>query len=221
MAKRFGRVENREEWKTMEPVRKKIKKGYRKVENEDPNLYDIMFPTSHDITLESVYNCLIVLKKLLKSKNTVLITTKPDPECITILTREFKDYKKQICFRFTVTSNFDHVIKKYEPNAPSFRERWHSVNIASSNGFKTSLSMEPFLDIDPIPIINILEPYVNDTIWLGIMSGNIPEELKFNYSEQNLKRIYNKCKDLPERVRQKIRFKDSIVNKLKLKKNHF
>ena len=70
MAIRFKR-KSKDNWKIMEPNQKAIDKKYLKRKGR------IMFPTSHDITTESMNDCLIVLNKLLISENTVLITSKP------------------------------------------------------------------------------------------------------------------------------------------------
>jgi len=66
MAIRFNR-KTEETWKIMFPNQKNIDKNYRKRKGR------VMFPTSHDITEESLDNCLIVLEKLLKSGNNVFI----------------------------------------------------------------------------------------------------------------------------------------------------
>ncbi len=64
----------------MEPNKKAIEKGYSKRKGR------IMFPTSHDITMENLNGCLRVLKKLLDANNEILITTKPKFSCIKIIT---------------------------------------------------------------------------------------------------------------------------------------
>jgi len=221
MAKRFKRIENDKEWVNWRLNHRKINKGYRKIKNSDPNLYDYMFPTSHDIFKHILPECIKVLRKVLEAGNSVLITTKPDPYCVKQLVKELKEYKEQICFRFTITSAFNSILTKYEPNAPKFEERKEALKYAYSHNFKTSLSLEPLLDPSPLPILDRLQKYVNDEIWIGILSGKIPPELKINYSLENLKEIYRECKNLPLEAKNKIRFKDSIVNKLKLNKNHF
>jgi len=66
MAFRFKRIERYEDWETMKPNQKAIDKGYRKRKGR------VMFPTSHDITKESLDTCIVVLKKLLKTGNEVL-----------------------------------------------------------------------------------------------------------------------------------------------------
>ncbi|GAH88031.1 unnamed protein product, partial [marine sediment metagenome] len=89
----------------MVPNQKKIDKGYRKRNGR------IMLPTSHDITLESLDNCLIVLKKLFESENEVLITTKPKFYCIKKICKDFIEYKDSFQFRFTITSINNELLK--------------------------------------------------------------------------------------------------------------
>jgi hypothetical protein len=179
-----------------------------------------MFPTSHDIFPEILDECITVLRKVLEAGNSVLITTKPHFDCIKRICTELEEYKDQICFRFTITSISDATLIKYEPYAPLTTERYLAVKKAYNRGFKTSLSIEPFLDRDPLRIINFYNPIISDTIWLGLMSGPIPDDdLKLNYTEENLYKIIQAIKSLPEDTQQKIRLKDSIVNKLNLASN--
>jgi len=222
MAKRFDRIEKDEDWKCMVPNEKNIQKNYQKLKNPT-DLYDYMFPTSHDISPESVDNYCIVLKKLLKAGNTVLITTKANFDCIDkvydkVLRKEDHDpneYLKQVQFRITIGSIFNGTLKKYEPNAPTFMNRLATLSMLTGLGFKTSVSIEPFLDKDPLPLIDLLSEHVNKemgTIWLGIMSGQVPNELKENYTKENIIEIITKIRQLPVEIRSKIRLKDSITN---------
>lgn len=225
MAKRFDRIECNEDWENMIPNKKIIEKGYRKI-NNPTKLYDYMFPTSHDITPESVDDYIIVLKKLLKAGNTVLITTKANFDCIdkiydhVLSKKDFtpNKYKDQVEFRITIGSIHNETLKKYEPNAPPFfYSRFTSLATLSGLGFKTSVSMEPFFDYNPLYSIKfIFENGRPDTLWLGIMSGSVPKELKQNYTKENLLEIVKEINNLPEDVRSRIRYKDSIRNKLNL-----
>ena len=82
--------------------------------------------------------------------------------------------------------------------------------------YKTSVSIEPFLDKNPIPLVKKLYPYVSETIWIGKMNYikrnylSIEEldyynEIRENYTVENIQRIiYN------HRRYKKIRYKDSI-----------
>ncbi len=225
MAIRFKR-KTEKTWRIMVPNYKNIRKGYRKRTGR------IMFPTSHDITLKSLDHCRLVLRKLLQAKNNVLITSKPNLNCITLLCKEFESFKAQIQFRFTITSCNDEVLKFWEPGAPTFNERLQSLTLAHVAGFKTSVSIEPFLDKDPFELIEILYPYVTESIWIGKMNyissiGNNKNEQKYSEyikeinSTNNLKAITLKSKKY---IKVKINIKDSINNELlhyKLKKSGF
>lgn len=204
MAIRFNR-ETEESWKTMYPNKKAIEKTYRKRNGR------IMFPTSHDITIESYIDCLIVLRKLLEAENEVLITTKPNLVVITHLTGELIKYKNQIQFRFTITSIDDKKLQEFEPNAPSFSERMLSLRLAYFDGYKTSVSIEPFLDKNPIKVIERVAPFCSETIWIGKLNYQTTE---FNTFE-NIQKVIENLKLLPESIKSKIRIKDSIRNMYK------
>ena len=184
----------------------------------------VMFPSSHDIIDLPDYEeaCFKVLENLLKSGNEVLVTTKPRLSIIKKIDKEFSDFKEQIQFRFTITSTNDQLLKFWEPNAPLFQERLKSLQYTFKKRYKTSVSIEPFLDYDPKPLIDTISPYVTESIWLGVMNyiprNNVRkteisyyDSIRKNYSEEHLREIYeifNEC--------SKIRWKDSIKTKLKL-----
>jgi DNA repair photolyase len=178
----------------------------------------IMFPTSHDITKNNYKDCLIVIKNILNAGNEILIVSKPDPEVMKELFFELKEFKDKIIFRFTIGSMNNEVLKFWEPNAPTFEDRKIALIIAYKMGYKTSVSMEPLLDISPRDsknIVNSLIPYVTDSIWIGKM--NMPEKrikakmtpniLSYieNLNDDNIKIIYNFFKENP-----KIKWKESI-----------
>lgn len=221
MAMRFERISNEEEWEVMKPNQKAIDKKYKKRKGT------IMFPTSHDITPESVDGCIIVLKKLLKSGNNVIIVSKANYECIDKVYAEVLSkknfspnrYINQVEFRITVGSISNETLKKYEPNAPPFfYSRLATISGLSGLDFKTSVSMEPFFDKDPIDAIKFLfkNSFFNGTLWIGTMSGTVPKELKPNYTKENLLKIVENINKLSEKIRSRIRYKDSIRNKLNL-----
>ncbi|MHA1291122.1 MAG: radical SAM protein [Promethearchaeota archaeon] len=235
-ALRFKRIEKYEDWEKMKPNYKSIEKNYRKRKGR------IMFPTSHDITSESFYNCTLVLRKLLKAGNNVLITTKPYLFAISNICNKFEEFKKQIQFRFTITSISDRILFFLEPKAPFFFERIASLKYAFNKGFKTSVSIEPYLDKDLNPLIKEIAPYCSESIWIGKMSNlnkviarliweiqQIPHDplqptseinkirffIKYIYEINQLKhisKIIDKIKTLPENIKEKIRLKDSIRN---------
>jgi len=209
MAIRFKR-KTEESWKIMELNKKKLFQNFKKRKGR------IMFPTSHDITPQFKEECFLVLKKLLDAGNSVLITSKPHFDIIKELCVNFEKYKDLIQFRFTITSLNNNILEFWEPGAPSFEERLQSLKFANFVKYKTSVSIEPFLDKDPIALVKKLYPYVSETIWIGKMNylkrnhSSIEEldfynEIRENCTIQNIQKIIYKL-----RRYKKIRYKDSI-----------
>ena len=215
MAIRFKR-KTEETWKIMEPNYKYIHKGYAKRKGR------IMFPTSHDITIKSLYHCLVVIKKIIDARNEVLITTKPRLNCIKKICSNFSKIKELVQFRFTITSNKNNFLKFWESGAPLFEERLESLKYAFKKGYKTSVSIEPFLDEDPYVLVDTLIPYVTESIWIGkmnyIQTNNLNSierkyynEIRRICSKNNLSNIVKKASTYKD---SRIRIKDSILNYL-------
>ena len=215
MAIRFNR-KTEQNWKVMEPNPRAIEKGYSKRRGR------VMFPTSHDITMESLNGCLIVLKKLIDSGNEILITTKPRLSCIKIICNSFYKKKDLIQFRFTITSLNNDLLSFWELNAPLYDERLNSLIHAYNKGYKTSISIEPFLDEDPFLLVDNLIPYVNESIWIGKMNYVYAKKVRINEisffkkiqeinNKENLLRIIKKAKTYEK---GNIQVKDSIYNYL-------
>ena len=211
MAKRFGRTTD-STWKNMEIRQDVLRKTFKKMPGR------VMFPSTHDLFDISPYKeaCFTVLEKLLQSGNDVLITTKPRFAIIKAIIQQFRNYKKQIQFRFTITSIDDKLLEFWEPNAPRFKERLQSLRYAFGKGFKTSVSIEPFLDYDPTELVKTITPFITESIWIGRMNyiprKNLSEKekpyydkIRKNYETTHLWKIYNKLKRHPL-----VRFKDSI-----------
>jgi len=119
-------------------------------------------------------------------------------------------------FRFTITSDDDTVLEFWEPNAPRFKERLASLVYSYNRGFKTSVSIEPFLDYDPTELTETVVPFVTESIWIGKMNyiprKNLSNEemiqyqkIRKNYRVDHLWEIYNSLAGYP-----KVRFKDSV-----------
>jgi DNA repair photolyase len=220
IAKRFGRC-TEETWKDIEISRDILNKTFKKYNGR------VMFPSSHDIidTPEAKEACFMVITKLLEAGNELLITTKPKLSITKDIIKRFYTFKSQIQFRFTITSLDNQLLSFWEPNAPSFEERLKSIKYAYEKGFKTSVSIEPFLDYNPKKLVHILSPYVTESIWLGPMNyipqNSIPSEDKPQYAEirkkyeiDHLKQIFEDLKDSP-----RIRFKDSMTNRLNISRS--
>jgi len=216
MAIRFGR-KTEENWKEMVLNKKAVLRNYKKRKGR------IMFPTSHDITMESCTHSIIVLKKLLKAGNEVLITTKPNLICTAELLKQLEEFKDQIQFRFTITSVNDDLLTFWEPGASNFQERLQSLMFAKARGFKTSVSIESFLDENPVSLILRIFPDITESIWLGkmnyIQAKDLTDKEKKYYDYQreisswsNINKIVDTLKLFPENIKSKIRIKDSIQN---------
>ena len=204
-----------ENWKNEEINLKQIAKKYKKVDGT------IMFPSSHDITPDNLDNALIFIQKLLDPGNKILIVSKPHLTVIKEICDRFIDYKENILFRFTIGSLNSKILKFWEPNAPTFEERFESLKLAYNRGFKTSISCEPLLDNKTIQLIEKLEPFVTDSIWIG-KANYLIRRLKMNgFSDpesmvmankllksqdgNKILTLYNSLKD-----HKKVKWKDSI-----------
>lgn len=199
-----------------------LDKKFSKVEGR------VMFPSTHDITPDNLQYSLQHLQSILCAGNEVLIVTKPHLEVIEKLCEEFIDYKDKILFRFTIGSTNNEVLKFWEPGAPTYEERKQSVIHAYKNGFQTSLSCEPMLDDNVEGVVNDLQDYITDTIWIGKMNF-LKSRLKMNgYSDtltiQKANELLamqsdDRIVDLVERLKDnpKIHWKESIKKVLNRK----
>lgn len=169
--------------------KKKVVKSWKKVGCEKSKV--IMFPSSHDIFDEYIDEYITVAKKMLTAGHTILIVTKPRLTCITKLISELKEYNKSILFRLTITTNDETAAQYYETNAPPISERIESIKLLFENGFRTSVSIEPFIT-DPILTVEIVNKFVTDDIWIGCMSGlNMNKEIDEKHKNE-LIRLYSK-----------------------------
>jgi len=191
----------------------------------------VMFPSSHDITPVHLEESIRFLRKILEAGNEVLIVSKPHLECITRICNEFDQYKDQMLFRFTIGSTDNDVLKFWEPNAPSFKERFACLKLTHKQGFQSSVSCEPMLDNHIERVVKKVYPYVTETIWIGKANGLLGVtgrgRLEFNghltpetekrahqliewQSDQNIIKLYDKLHSNP-----KIRWKESIKSVLR------
>jgi DNA repair photolyase len=212
MAKRFGRATEKT-WKKMHVRPDSVKKNYPKKNGR------IMFPSSHDIFPQPEIEeaCFTVLSNLLHNGNDILLTTKPRLNIIEKIDAKFSNFQDKLQFRFTITSKDDKLLKFWEPNAPLFLERFECLKYSFAKGYKTSVSIEPFLDYDPCYLVEQLIPFCTESVWIGKMNY-IPRrnlnkdeeqyynEVRRNYECPHLKEVYYRLRDTP-----KIRFKDSIL----------
>jgi hypothetical protein len=218
---RFKRIGNKDDWKRMRVNEVATGKSVRRRTGLG------MFPTAHDIVdLEDINGknvkdaCLAVLQKHRDVGNKILVTTKPRLTVIKAIDKLFRKHKHLIDFRFTVGSNDNERLKFWEPNAPSFDERLKSLKYAHRKGYGTSISIEPFLDPNPKPLIEVLRAYVTGEIWVGCMNyiprtGIDPQdqpyydEIRRYYEPDQLRALYvDLIRD------EQIRIKDSFRSRI-------
>jgi len=220
IAKRFGRC-TEDTWKVMTVRNDIVRKHFGKYAGR------VMFPSSHDITdsPEAKQACFVVIGRLLEAGNDLLITTKPRLSIIRDIITLFHSFQSQLQFRFTITSDDEQLLTYWEPGAPSFEERFEALRQAHKAGLRTSVSIEPFLDYDPSGLVELVSGYVTESVWLGPMNY-IPrngislqdrpryEEIRERYEIHRLRAIYEDLRETP-----RIRFKDSMTNRLGLTGN--
>ena len=180
------------------------------------------FPTSHDITPENLADYLTVLGKLLRAGNKILIITKPVPECIQAICNASIFFKDDILFRFTITAKSSDVLKFWEPNAPSYEDRFECLKYAYEAGFQTSVSIEPMLEYPRAQeMVDEMLPYITDSVWFGKMNhiksfDNPDEDLKAElgkvgagHSDDNIKALYEIYRNNPK-IKWKLAYKDVL-----------
>jgi DNA repair photolyase len=173
MALRYKRIKNEEEWKNMNPNPKICKLGICNITFQKTQKR-IMFPTSHDLTMDTWEYWMPVLSELIISGSKILIVTKADSEVIDkiiqyINTSVLEDYKKNIEFRITITGTDEETRRFWEPGAPSYNSRIKAIDNLLYNDFKTSVLIEPLLTLTPLSIIAPLYDSVSE-IWIGTMN---------------------------------------------------
>jgi len=216
MAIRFNQV-TEDEWANTRIRQKDVDKNWGKRDGV------IGFPTSHDILPSNINECIIVLSKILKAGNQVVIVSKPRLDLMIRLSQSIKDYKGQVLFRFTIGAMDNMKLFFWEPNAPIYEERKASLIYIKNMGFRTSVSVEPMLDPPAtVELINDLMPCITEDLWIGTM--NQIGRLKKNADDRFLKEIqliekgqtperlvelYQNLKDSP-----KIRWKDKARKRI-------
>jgi len=220
MAIRFGRA-TAESWRQQIALPEKASKSLQGKPTR------VMFPSTHDITPECLDVCMDALRHLLENGHEVLIVSKPHYECIQAIC-DWLPWRDKILFRFTIGSRSDTVLKAWEPNAPSYDERLASLRHAYEFDFQTSVSCEPMLDAKVEEIVDDVDEYVSDTIWIGLMNDvkqrltlneaspeihAMGEDLTKQCSKEMILGLYGRLKDNP-----KIRWKDSIKKMLGLER---
>ena len=174
----------------------------------------VMYPTRHDINLDNYKRCFDVIKRLLELGNKVLVVSKMHP----IIAQEFAWHFKpsdNLEIRITITSVYDSLLKYWEPKAPCFGDRLIALKLLHTQGFNTSVSVEPALSY-PERIVKEVYPFCTGDIWVGLLNHYTFDKMQqsenntYNQTFGRIKEIYAALKDNP-----KVKFKDSFIKRLK------
>lgn len=138
MAVRFGRC-TWEEWGTPVTNGSMAQKRFRRREGVT------MFPTTHDITMLNLGDCMMTLEHLLDAGNQVLVVTKPHTLTMSALMPVARRHGDRIELRCTITAGgtTEEVERTayWEPGAPPTYERLWALKMACDSGVKTSMKI--------------------------------------------------------------------------------
>ena len=191
-ARRFGRIKRASDWGHERPVSIEVASTATVYGTRYPGV--VMFPTCHDITPGNKEVCLIVLGRLLRAGNRVLVVTKPHlaimPEIVNVANAAIWDAgecatgqryyddtvgrsfsasvpRSSIEVRCSVTCD-DSVRRIWEPGTPSLGERIECLKFLKASGIATSVSIEPNLQPERVHrIVNLVGPFTTGEIWVG------------------------------------------------------
>lgn len=132
---------------------------------------DIMFPTTSDILPEWYEPYRRRIHSILSAGYSLVLVSKPHQEVWEKLANELLNFQDRIIIRFTIGSQDNALLKLLEPGAPCFEERLECLKIMHAAGYRTSVSMEPAIDLLNTPdTIKKVMPYCNADIWVGTLN---------------------------------------------------
>jgi len=209
-ALRFKKILRPEDWRTMKIRPKEQSRVFKRRKGVT------MFPTTHDITPETLDACTEYLKRLLAPGNRVLIVTKAHLVCVEHLCKALEPWREQIEWRFTIGAIRTATLKYWEPGAPGFSERWCAAVLAQTWA-RVSFSIEPILDIGAV--VHLAERFADfGTVWIGKMNqvrrrvAIVTDEderrvraIEEGQTDEMIMELVRALKDVPQ-----VRWKDSI-----------
>lgn len=188
----------------------------------------VMLPSSHDIDNRNIDAAIEILGRLLERNNKVLIVTKPRLSTTTSLIRFLKSpacrgYKDRVMFRLTIGTADDKMLQLFEPEAPTFHERFMALRELYIAKIPAGVSAEPLLGgLETFDDLYLrVRRFLTDQIWVGKMNQprqrihvNAPgfdEDLVDwiiqKQMDEEMLRLHDKYRDDPN-----VAFKDSIRN---------
>jgi DNA repair photolyase len=210
LAVRHGDLPSRDAWPNEQL--KKVRPKIRKFEG------GVMFPSAHDITPPILIASITAIKDLLALENKVLIVSKPHLNCIKPICNELRGSEDKVLFRFTIGTLDKKLAAFWEPGAPDPLERLACLQYAKSQGYQTSVSMEPMLAgvEETIRTFRRLLPFVTETIWVGKLNRKavFGQELGVRIASWYIRELQSDhaILELVSRLSRepKVRWKDSI-----------
>ena len=215
-ALRFGKIKHPREWPAMVINKDALSKTPRNLSGRR-----IMFPTTHDIFIDTVPECIGYLLRWLERDNPILIVSKPDLRVMLAMANAFSKWKHLVEFRLTIGSTDDNVLRTWEPGAPDYSTRMRSAAFLNDFGFETSVSIEPYLDETVGDLIGAMLETVSGVVWVGkmnrirqrvdemaLISAGGPTIASMEagiYSDDFVKKLYETWKR-----ESRVRWKDSI-----------
>lgn len=93
---------------------------------------------------------------------------KPTIEHIDKIYKEF-GVVENLEIRVSMSSVDNDILKEWEPNTPTFQERYKALEVAHGLGYKTSVSIEPMLDFNALNLMMAIAPLTTEGVWVGFI----------------------------------------------------
>jgi len=107
-----------------------------------------MFPTTHDLNAANVEAAIEAIRLCLDAGRRVLVVTKPDYQTTYRICEAFDgaNVADRLAFRVTVTGMDESIRRVWEPQAPTYQERFEVLGMLQWYDYPRSVSMEPLLE---------------------------------------------------------------------------
>ena len=225
MAYRYGRITLWQDWSNVKRNPEAWPRTIQAAKRKYPGV--VMFPTAHNIDENNVNDCTEVLRVLLNAGNKVVCVMKPTLAIAQQVAHDLAAnglIKAAILFRITITAYDEQLLGFWEPGAPRLGERMAALSYLHGTGYKTSVSVEPALDVQNTPtLFHLVAPFVTQYVWIGPMNKPLTRVLcetskdadalreMTHDKDERIKLLYQRLKNQP-----KVRWKETIASLLNL-----
>ncbi len=131
----------------------------------------VQFPSSGDISLETVPTACDFIENVVKCNGTILLHSKMDSDVAKAMVKRLKldgSHKSRLLFQITCTTLDNNLMEAIEVDAPSFFERISAMGILLRAGFTVNVSCTPCLSPDFEDLYHTIERYYNGTFSIGV-----------------------------------------------------